>query len=135
MPQGLHEERARIILHLPVSHPGEVQAYSEIINQLNNQRQLPAPTSTVTGFTVTNLFPSPYHGYWWNDNVQPPKWEDEEIATIVIDYDLTLRDPGDIPILEQQLRNLKDFCLDRYQAAGRPQTLLWMVVQRIQRFD
>lgn len=135
MPQGLHEERVQVILHLPVTRPGEVLAYSEIINHLNNQRQAPTSTSKVTGFTHTNLFPSPYHGWWWNDQAHPPKWDDEEIAFVVIDYDLKLRDPADVLTLEQELRNLKTFCLDRYQAAGHPQTVLWMVVQRVQRFE
>jgi len=65
MPRGLDEERARVILYLPVSRSGERKAYSEIIVYLTNNKQ--TPQSRITGFTHTTIFPSPYHGYWWNN--------------------------------------------------------------------
>ncbi|MCI0412184.1 hypothetical protein L0222_05195 [bacterium] len=74
----------RVIVHLPVTYPANVLAYSDIINYLNNQQQ--APAGSVKGFTYTNPLPSPLSGYWWDD--QAECWIYDEIALIYIDLDI-----------------------------------------------
>jgi hypothetical protein len=133
MPAGLHEERARVTMFLPVTKAGEFRAYAQIINYLSTQPQsLLPPTARITGFTYTSVFPSPYRGYWRDQSSDP--WQREETATIIIDLNLSLSDQNHIPILNMVLENLRDFCLQSYQIEGHPQQTIWIVVYRIQRF-
>ncbi len=136
MPQGLSEERVRVIIYLPVKRLGERQAYSEIITFLCQQQQGPSQfTFPITGFTYNAILPSPYQGWWLDQKARPqPKWRQDEIASLFIDFNVKMSDVQQVTILEKDLRLLKNLCLDRYyKATNRRQKEIWMGGQRIQR--
>jgi hypothetical protein len=66
MTNGLSEERARVMIYLPITTTPEYDAVSEVIDYLKEQRRIRPRPHAIRGFTYSSLLPCAFVGYWWS---------------------------------------------------------------------
>jgi hypothetical protein len=127
---GPYEERVRVSCHLPCSKPGEAAAIRAIFRQLYRQR---AAKNPVTGFTHSLLRQPTFRGWWFgadrDDPKQKPKWIEDKIVLLIIDY---LLDP-DSKELDKITDGLQEVLRKAYIDNGRSQTEFWITTQAVAR--
>ena len=114
---GVHEERTRVICHLPLNSAAEEKAFKEVIGYVEAQRR---KKTRLEGYTYSD--PKSFFGRWWSVDNQ---WVSDKIVLLIIDYKIALTDQ-DIS-LSEIIRQLKDEVFQSYAKYGRPQEEIWIV--------
>ena len=124
---GLHEERTRVICHLPLNNGAEEKAINQLIGYLERQRTEPIG---VKGFTRSALRPATYRGHWWSATHR--KWFRESIVLFIIDYKL----PFEGEKVSEKVAELKGFIRKAYEKfTKKPQEEVWIVAQPVLRHE
>jgi hypothetical protein len=114
---GEHEERTRVICHLPLNSAAEEKAFKEVVAYVEAQRE---KKIGVEGYTYSD--PKAFFGRWWSvDNT----WVSDKIVLLIIDYKIALTDPH--ASLSEMIRELKDTVHQSYAKYGRAQEEVWIV--------
>lgn len=131
---GLHEDRVRVICHLPCKDEPQEHAFYEVIDYLQSQRTAPVP---VTGYTHSSLRPNVFWGYWWGrpdeKHDQPrarKKWVPDKIVILIVDYGVEFSDRQVSEIVGQ----LKAAIVKAYESFKCPQEDFWITAQALIRY-
>jgi hypothetical protein len=125
-PVGLHEERVRVTCNLPVNNFKEEGAFWDIVDHLKSLRSKPIG---VRGFTISQMRPSAFLGYWWSAVAR--RWMHDRIVLVLIDLQLQFSDPS----LSQEISDLKETIRNCYRECGSPQEEVWVVAHQVYRQD
>ena len=123
---GLHENRTRVVFHLPLGDTKEEQAANKVLKFLKSQHE---DDSGVKGFTHSAFRPAVFRGWWWSDPADD--WCDDPIVLVFVDYRI---DFGDLR-LSQKIKELKKTIRYWYRYFGKPQEEIWVVAHQVMRFD
>lgn len=124
--EGLHEDRTRVTIFLPVHKNDDVRAVRLITGYLSKQRR--AKECKVTGYTFSVFPNAAFFGVWWSSKQR--KWVPEKVALIIMDYHCALGDPK----LESALGRLKETIHQSYARFNRPQDVVWIIAEPVLRF-
>ncbi len=123
---GLHEDRVRVVCHLPLNHRQEEKAVLLVLGYLKEQRK---EAVGVKGFAHSELRPAVFRGFWWDKKKRD--WVEDKIALCIIDYRLDFSDPR----LSTKVEELKDTIKSCYRRCGLPQQEIWVVAHHVLRQD
>jgi len=118
-------KRTRILLHLPQNDDSQVIAVAEVVDYLQNSREL-----GVDGFTHSVVRPTAFAGYWWNTaNPSAPTLVFDAIVVCIIDVAELL-----VP-LEVFIRDLKLYVDGVYRIiTNEPEAEIWVVSHGIEQW-
>lgn len=80
--KGEHEERTRVVCHLPLNSAAEEKAFKEIIAYLEAERE---KKIGVDGYTYSD--PKAFFGRWWGGDAT---WVSDKIVLLIADYRIAL---------------------------------------------
>jgi hypothetical protein len=123
---GEHEERTRVICHLPINNAPEEKAFKDIINYLEGLRR---KKIGVDGYTYSD--PSAFFGRWWSTSPSGRGWMSDKITLLIIDFKIALTDPA--VSLSEKITELKNTVQQSYAKYGRPQEEVWVIAHRVTR--
>jgi hypothetical protein len=122
---GGHEERTRIVCHLPLNDAAEHQAVDAVFSYLEQLRTQPLG---VKGYTHSAARPPAHFGAWWSSSRR--QWIREKVVLCLVDYKVNFNDQH----LTRVLANLKDAIGGTYSHfTGKPQEDYWVVAHHIVR--
>lgn len=121
---GLHEERTRVICHLPVGHPMEEKAMMKVLSYVDGLRRT---KTDVKGYTKSSIRPIAFRGCWRGED----GIVEEDVVIVIIDYRLAFSDSR----TPQFVKTLHEKVCNEYERAGRPQEVVWVVAQQVLRYD
>ena len=124
---GLHEERVRVIIHLPHSSANQAKAFRDILKYIKQQRTKAIP---VTGYTHSSFRPSVYTGFWWGVPDEQygqagakDTWVRDDIVVLMVDLQMSFQDDR----LSDLLARLKNKIFEIYQRHKSQQEEVWIV--------
>lgn len=125
---GLHEERVRVICHLPCGNDKEEHAFYDIIKYLQSQVDAEIP---VTGYTHSAIRPCPFFGYWFGKPPRSPRrahrrWVEDKVVLMMIDYQLNFTDMR----VSALVKALSEKLVVAYQENDCKQKEFWIVAQQ-----
>jgi hypothetical protein len=120
---GEHEERTRVICHLPLNSAAEEKAFKEVISYVETQRE---KKIGLEGHTYSD--PKAFCGRWWGVGAN---WISDKIVLLIIDYRIALTDHHNS--LSDKIRELKNKVHQSYAHYGRPQEEVWVVAFSVTR--
>jgi hypothetical protein len=116
--EGQHENRTRVVCHVPLNNAQEEKAFKDIIEYLQAQRR---KRVGVEGYTYSA--PTAFSGRWWSP--QEGGWMGDRIVLILIDYRVDL---ANLKVsLSEEIAQLRQTIGDAYARRGRPQEEIWVV--------
>jgi hypothetical protein len=122
---GGHEERTRIVCHLPLNDAGEHQAVDAIFTYLEGLRTQPLG---VKGYTHSAARPPSHFGAWWSSSRR--RWMREKVVLCFVDYKVNFNDQE----LTLILAELKDKIRTSYaEFTGKEQEEYWVVAHHVVR--
>jgi hypothetical protein len=116
--EGQHEDRTRVVCHLPLNNAPEEKAFKDIIEYLQAQRR---KRLGVEGYTYS--VPTAFSGRWWS--TQQGVWLGDRIVLLLIDYRVDLTNVK--VSLAEEIAQLGQAVRDAYTRRGRPQEEIWVV--------
>jgi hypothetical protein len=119
-----HEERLRVICHLPVNNSRQLQVVDRFVNHLRELRTKNGGID-VGGFTHSQVLPPVFGGYWWSDDRQA--WVKDGIAVFMIDYRVT----GDVGAVAAGVADLKKRLTELYREYTGGEEEVWVVAHSI----
>jgi hypothetical protein len=119
-----HEDRTRVICHLPLNNAAEELALKDVIAHVEAQRRRRVG---VDGYTYSD--PTAFHGRWWQ--VEGRDWVGDQIVMLMVDYRISLTRKR--VSLSGEIARLKKCIQDAYRKHGRPQEEIWVVAHRVTR--
>jgi hypothetical protein len=120
-----HEDRTRVVCHLPLNSVAEEKAFKEVIAYLESQRKL---RIGVDGYTYSD--PKAFFGRWWSS--KQGGWMEDRIVLLIVDYHIDLSDQR--VSLAEKVAELKQILHDAYRRYHRPQDEMWVVGHRVTRY-
>ena len=115
--KGEHEERTRVVCHVPINSAAEEKAFKEVVAYVESQKE---NQIGVDGYTYSD--PKAFFGRWWGgDN----SWVSDKIVLLIIDYKIELTDQK--ASLSDMIRELKETVGKSYAKYRRPQEEVWIV--------
>ena len=124
--KGLHEERTRVICHLPLNDQREENAFFKVIDYIN---QLRHQNLGVSGYTHSIVRPTVFRGFWWPDGADSPV--EDRMVMVTIDYLLAFGAKE----LGEKVRELKLIVRKSYREQRSSQDEVWVVAYPIMRQD
>lgn len=122
---GGHEERTRIVCHLPLNDAAEHQAVDAVFTYLEGLRTQPLG---VKGYTHSAARPPSHFGAWWSSSRR--RWMREKVVLCFVDYKVNFNDQE----LTRILAELKDNIGKAYtKFTGKPQEEYWVVAHHVVR--
>jgi hypothetical protein len=122
---GEHEDRTRVICHLPLNDAEEERALKDIIAFLESQRK---KKIGVEGYTYSD--PSAFFGRWWSSS--HTGWMSDSVVLLITDFKIALTDQH--VSLGEKVAELKNTVHQSYEKYGRPQEEIWVVSFRVSRY-
>lgn len=123
---GLHENRTRVMFHLPLNDTKEEKAANKVVQYLQSQKQ---EDGGVKGFTHSVFRQTVFRGWWWSQATE--QWCQDQIVLFMVDLKIDFADQR----LSAQIRELKKTIRHWYRYFGKPQEEIWVVAHPITRFD
>jgi hypothetical protein len=123
--EGQHEDRTRVVCHLPLNNAQEEKAFKDIIEYLQAQRR---KRIGVDGYTYSA--PTAFSGRWWS--AQEGNWMGDRIVLLLIDYRVDL---ANVKVsLSEEIAQLRQTIRNAYAQRGRPQEEIWVVAFPVTRY-
>lgn len=123
---GLHENRTRVIFHLPLCDIKEEKAANAVLMFLKSQHEGKAG---IKGFTHSVLRPAVFRGWWWS--MRADDWAEDPIVLVFVDYKIDFSGLE----LSEKVKELKKPLRYWYRYYGKPQEEIWVVAHQVMRFD
>jgi hypothetical protein len=123
--KGEHEDRTRVIGHLPLNNAAEEKAFKDIVAFLEAQRK---KKIGVEGYTCSD--PNAFFGRWWSSG--NTGWMSDKIVLLIADFKIALTDQH--VSLSEKVTDLKNIVHQSYEKYGRPQEEVWVVAFRVNRY-
>ncbi len=122
---GGHEERTRVVCHLPLNNPEEHQAVDAVFTYLESFR---TKHLGVKGYTHSAIRPPAHFGNWWSNSRR--KWIRGKVVLCIVDYRVNFNDQE----MTQILTDLKKAIKEAYeQLTGIKQEEVWVVAHHLVR--
>lgn len=128
MATGRHEERVRVVCHLPLNNDDQefvLFKVIELLKQLRNRDK----NSEIGGFTMSRLESPVFFGYWWSDTNSA--WVKDNIVVCYLDY---VVNPDEEPV-SAVVRLLKAKIEELYTLHAKKETEIWIVAHPIIRHE
>lgn len=120
-----HETRFRIVCHLPSNDEKQEAVVHEVVRHLQDRSANP----NFTGFTISNVFPPAFTGYWYSADEN--SWIADKIVLCTMDYR-----PTDCEAVSRTIGNLKSRIGMLYsELADQPEQEIWIVAHEVVRLD
>ena len=124
MPAG-HEERTRVVCHLPLNNSDEHLAVDAVFTYLESLRTKPLG---VKGYTHSAIRPPAHFGNWWSSLRR--KWIREKVVLCIVDFKVGFNDHE----LSQVLTDLRQALKNAYEHfTGKKQEEFWVVAHHLVR--
>ena len=121
---GQHEDRTRVVCHLPLNNSAEERALKRVIAYVEAQRRKHVG---VDGYTYSD--PGAFCGRWWS--ARAGEWVGDRLVLLMVDYQIALPRPR--VSLAEEVARLKAVIHSAYRKFGRPQEEIWLVTHRVTR--
>ncbi len=122
---GGHEERTRIVCHLPLNDANEHLAVDAVFTYLEGLRTKPLG---VKGYTHSAARPPSHFGAWWSASRR--KWMREKVVLCFVDYKVNFNDQE----LTRIVAELKEEIRRAYgEFTGKQQEEYWVVAHHVVR--
>jgi len=122
---GQHEDRTRVVCHLPLNNAQEEKAFKDVIEYVQSQRRR---RIGVEGYTYSA--PTAFSGRWWS--LRKEGWLGDRIDLLLIDYEVELADKR--VSLSEKITELKETIHAAYAEYGRRQEEVWVVAFPVTRY-
>ena len=119
---GQHEDRTRVIGHLPLNNSAEEKAVKNIIDYVEAQRR---NRIGIEGYTYSAA--SAFYGRWWSSEARG--WMEDKIILLIVDYKIPLTDKRFS--LSEKVAELQRVIHESYDRYGRPQEEVWVVAHPV----
>jgi hypothetical protein len=123
-----HEDRLRIVCHLPIDNDGEERAVGAVFEYLKNLREH-QPFLSVEMFVSSQTYPSVYVGYFWSERHQ--QWVRAKFVICIVDYKLAeLSGPAaKVSELRRHIQGLYEY------NTGQIEERFWLVAHTVTRHE
>jgi hypothetical protein len=122
---GAHEERIRVVCHLPVNNDDQEFVIFQFLKMLRELKDVEG--AEIGGFTMSRVESPVFFGYWWSEDQQ--KWVKDKLVLCYIDY---RADPTIRPV-SQVVRELKENIENLYLVHAKAEEEIWIVAHPVVR--